>query len=129
MKVRAHLYSAITDRVGDILEVIYCKLLWYHIDDLIPGRYISFILIIDQLINFTLSNFFIGLVTNNVATGLKAFDMMTCNTYIHFADLQVRVGGITVFQSHGDGLDGFIDVQYLAMFYAVRTSPPEADDL
>ena len=84
VEVGADLYTAITDRVRDILKIIYRKFLWYHINDLVAGRNIGFVLIIDQLINFLLGDLFFGFLANDITTGLQAFDMMTGNADIYF---------------------------------------------
>src|SRR5258705_10253556 len=76
MKVGSNLYAAITNRVRNILKIIDSKFLRYHINDLIAGRYIGFILIIYQLINFPLCNFIFGALSYYIAAGLQAFNVM-----------------------------------------------------
>ena len=49
VKIGAHFHATIPDRVGNILEIIYGKFLWDHIDDLVSGRDICFVLIGYQL--------------------------------------------------------------------------------
>ena len=70
MKVGAHFYTAVTYRVCDVLKVINGKLLRYHINDLVAGRNIGFILVVDQLVYFALCNFFICIVLYNIASCL-----------------------------------------------------------
>ena len=59
MKISAHFYTAIPDRIGYVLKIIYSEFLRYHINDLVAGRDIGFILVCYQLINFLLFDFII----------------------------------------------------------------------
>ena len=52
VKISSQLYSTIPNGAGDVLEIIDRKFLRYHIDDLVTGRNISFVLISHQLIYF-----------------------------------------------------------------------------
>src|SRR5689334_10692433 len=110
VKICAHFYSAISYWVGDILKIIYRKLLRYHIYDLVTCRNISFKLISDELINFTLRNFFIGTLPNDIAPGLQTLDMMARNSHVHFGNTEVGVGSITIVERHLNRFDGFVDI-------------------
>jgi len=70
MEIGSHFYAAVSDGVGDILKIVDGKLLRYHVDDLVAGRNISFILVIYQVIDFMLRYFFFIGLANNIAAGL-----------------------------------------------------------
>src|SRR2546429_165370 len=52
-----------------------------------------------------------------------------CNTSVYFIYFKAGVRGVAILKRHGDGLDGFIDVQHLSVLYAVGVGPPKAKDL
>jgi len=49
----------------------------------------------------------------------STWQSLASNAYIDFADFQIRITFITVVQSLMDSLDGLVNVQYLAMLYAI----------
>ena len=79
VKVGSDLHTTIPDGVRDVLKIINGEFLGDNIDDLVAGRNICFVLICNQLVNFTLGNFFTVVVSNNVSAGLQTFNMMACN--------------------------------------------------
>src|SRR5687767_8078751 len=115
MEISSDFNTSVSDRVGYILKIIYRKFLGNDINDLVTGGYICLILVIDQLIDFFLSNFFIRLLPHNIPTGLQAFYMMAGYANIYLIYFQVGIGCITIFQCGLYCFDGFIDVQHLAM--------------
>src|SRR5688572_12476968 len=119
VEVGSHFHAAITDGIWNVLKIIDSKFLGYHIYDLVAGRDISFILIGYQLVNFTLSDLVLCILANNITSCLQAFDMMSCNTHIHFVDLQVRIRGIAIVQSHPDSFDSFINIKHLPMLHPI----------
>src|SRR5450759_714635 len=128
VKICTNFYTAVTNWVRNVLKIIYGKFLRYHINDLVSGRYVSFILIIYQLINFCLLNFFIRVLTYNVATGLKTLNVMPCNTNVHFAYRQSRIAGITIFQRRLYGFNSLIDVQHHTVLYTVAVGTAKAEN-
>src|SRR5690349_1790121 len=96
MKIRTHLYTSITDGVRNILKIIDSKFLRNNIDDLVAGGNISFVLVGYELVYFTLRNFIVVVLANDIAARLQAFDMMTGNTNIPLTDLGIGVGGIAI---------------------------------
>src|SRR3954469_12944714 len=80
MKISANLNAPVPNGVWDILKIINCKFLWYHINDLIAGGYVCFILVIDELINFFLCDLLISSPANNIAPCLQTFNMVTGDT-------------------------------------------------
>src|ERR1700722_9640346 len=50
VEISTHLHPAVSYRVRDVLEIIHGELLGDHVDDLVPGGDIGFILVIDQLV-------------------------------------------------------------------------------
>ena len=70
MKVGTDLYATITDWVGYVLKIIHCKFLGDHINDLVSGRNICFILIGYQLVDFLLGDFLFILMPYDVASCL-----------------------------------------------------------
>src|SRR5438045_1087062 len=119
VKISPQFYATIPNGPGNVLEIIDCKFLRYHIDDLVTGRNISFVLISHQLIYFRLRDFFLCILSHDVAAGLQTFDVVPSNSNIHFIHFQVGVRSIAVFQRSFDGFDRFIDIQYLSMLHTV----------
>ena len=129
VEIGSHFHTAVTNRVRNILEIIYCKFLWNNIDDLITCRNISTILIRHQPVDFFLTDFFFYILTNDIAPGLQTFNMMTGDTYIYFTNLEIRIGCIAVFQCSLNGFDGLINVQHHSMLNAIAVGPAETKDL
>ena len=73
------------------MKIVYGKLLWNYVNNLIAGWYISAVLIGNEAVYFFLANFFFILLAYNIATGLQAFDMLSGNAYIHF--IYCKFGG------------------------------------
>src|SRR6186713_996169 len=129
MEISTHLHPAISYRVGYILKIVNCKFLWYYVNDLITGWDISFVLVSQQLINFTLLDFVICCFPYNVASCLETFNMMTSDTYIYFADLQVWIGCITILKCGLNSFDGLINIQNHSVLNAVAICSAKAKDL
>ena len=126
MKVSAHFYAAVPNGIRNILKVIHCKFLWYHINYLVARRYIGFVLIIYKLVYFTLLYFFISILPYNISPGLQAFNVMPCNTNIHFCNRKIWIAGITIFQGSLYCLNSLVNVQHHAVLHTVAVSPAKA---
>src|SRR5688500_6512923 len=123
MKIRTQLNSAITYRLHNVLKVVYCKFLGDHIKDLVTGRNIGFVLVSHKLVDLTLGDLFFRILAYNISAGLKNLDVMTGNSNIYLIDLQIRTRSKTILQRCFDCLDGFINIQDLAMLDAIAVCP------
>ena len=72
------------------------KILRDHINDLVTCRNKGFTLVINELFDLVAFDLRICILTNNIATGLQAFDVMSGNTNVHFADLEVGITFIAI---------------------------------
>src|SRR5690348_2053380 len=126
MKIGTHFNPAISNWIRNILKIVHSEFLRYHIYNLIAGRYVGLVLIVYQLINFRLHDFFLGILPYDITPGLKAFNMMAGNTDIHFRNGEIRIACITVFQRRLNGLYGLVYIQYHPMLYAVTVCPAKS---
>jgi len=129
MEISAEFDAAITDRALNILEIVDGKFLWNYIDDLVSCRDISLILIGDQLINFHLRDFVLGILPHEVAPCLQALNMVTCYANINFFYIEVWIGGKTIFESGPDGFDRFINVEHLPVLHTIGIGFSKTQDL
>ena len=66
MEISAHFYTAITDGIEDILKIVHREFLGDHVDDLVSGGNISFILIGHQLVDFSLGNLIFRVLPHDI---------------------------------------------------------------
>ena len=129
MKISTHFHAAVSDWVRYILKIINSKFLRYHINDLIACGNVSAILIRYQLINFFLSYFIFILLANYITTGLQAFNVMSCYSYIHFINRKCRVGSITIFQRCFNGFYSLVYIEHHTMLHAIAVSSAKTEYL
>ena len=126
MKIGAHFYTIVPHRVFDVLNIVYMKILRYHINDLVARRNKCFALVDDQLLNLRAFDFSIRVLANNISACLQAFNMVARNTYIYFTDLEIRITFITFFQCFLYGFDGLVDVEHLTMLHTITLGKTKA---
>src|SRR5882724_1782820 len=126
MKVSADLYASVTDRVGNIQEIVDREFLGDHVDDLVSRGNIGLILVGHELIDLFAGDLIIRALAYDIAAGLQALDMVTRDPNIDFTDLQVGVGAVAVIQGHPDSLDGLIDIQYLPVLDPIGVGTSES---
>ena len=119
MEIRSNFHSTVSNRIGNVLEIVYCIFLGDHINDLVSCRNISFVLVSDQLVNFLLRNFIFGIMPDYIPSCLETFNVMPRNTHVNLVYFKIWIGSIAGFQCLGNCFDGFIDVQHLSVLYTI----------